>query len=331
MGSRGPIMRVESSSARRRARVGIWAFVVLAATAPVGSRAEIVDRIVATIDGEPVTLVELDAFSEQVRRRGGPEASLDQRALLDELVLEKIIKKKIESLGVAATEQQVDGYIESIRTRNNLTEAQLRAALEQQGMTWEQYRTQVRTDIERANLINREIRSKVNVSPEEIDRYYKAHPEEFGGGESRLRVRLISRTVPDDASPEVRAAARAEAERIQKAAADGENFAELAKAHSQGPAAAEGGDLGEIAPGQMQEEFARALAGLDPGDVSQVVETRSGYHVLKVEGRASKSDKPSPEVAEAIREKLYRETMEERYERWLKQDLRAQYHVEILL
>ncbi len=323
-------MRVESSM-RWRARAWICAVAMLATVAPSGGRSEIVNRIVATIDGEPVTLVELDAFTEQVRRRGGPEASLDQRAMLDELVLEKIIKKKIESLGLAASEQQVDSYIDSIRSRNNLTEAQLREALEQQGMTWEQYRSQVRSDIERANLINREIRSKVNISPEEIDRYYKAHPEEFGGSGSQLRVRLISRTVPADASPEARAAVRAEAERIQKAAADGESFAELAKEHSQGPAAAEGGDLGNIAPAEMQEEFARALAGLDPGDVSGVVETKTGYHVLKVESRATKSDKPSPELADAIREKLYRETMEERYERWLKQDLRAQYHIEILL
>ena len=324
-------MRVESSS-RRRARAWIWVVVVVAAAAAVGSRAEVVDRIVATVDGEPVTLVELESFAEQVRRRGGAEASLDQRALLDELVLEKIIKKKVESLGVGAAEEQIDSYIESIRGKNNLTEEQLRAVLDQQGMTWEQYRAQVKADFERANLINREIRSKVNISPEEIDRYYKAHPEEFGGGGgTRLRVRLISRTVPDGAPPEVRADARAEAERIQKEAADGKSFAELAKAHSQGPAATEGGDLGEIAPGDMQEEFARALKGLDPGDVSPVVETKSGYHILKVEGRAVKSDKPSPEVAETIREKLYRETMEERYDRWLKQDLRAQYHVEILL
>jgi len=327
--------RVQVSLRRWACVAGVM---VVAQIAPgtAASRAEIVDRIVATIDGEPVTLVELESFAEQARRRAGASGEglpgTDQRALLDELVLERIIKKQIEAQGLAATDQQIDTYIRSIRERNDLTEAQLKQALEQQGLTWEQYREQVRSDIERANLINKEIRSKVNVSPEEVERYYKAHPGEHGGASgASVRVRLLSRLVPAGASSDEKAAVRAEAERIHGEAASGKDFAELARQHSQGPAADEGGDLGEIEPSQMQEEFATAAAGLKPGQVSPVVETTTGYHILKVEKRSEgKSSQPSAEATEAIREKLYREAMEERYDRWLKQDLRARHHVEIL-
>ena len=301
----------------------------LAAVIP--ARAEVVNRVIATIDGEPVTLFELESFTEQARRRpGGEGVAADQHAMLDELVLEKIMHKQVEAQGVTATEAQIDAYISSIRERNHLDDAQLKEALTQQGLTWEQYRTQVRADIERAALINKEIRNKVNVSPEEVERYYHEHLDEYGVPE-RLRVRLISRLVPAGAPDEQRSAVRAEAERIRKLAASGKDFAELAKASSEGPGAADGGDLGEIARGQMQSEFEQAAFGLKPGEVSQVIETATGFHVLKVEARVGQAHQPLAEVADAIREKLYRDNLEERYERWLKQDLRARYHVETFL
>jgi peptidyl-prolyl cis-trans isomerase SurA len=306
------------------------ALAVLAPARP--ARAEVVNRIVATIDGEPVTLFELESFTEQARHRAGAgeEIATDQRAMLDELVLEKIMKKQVESQGVAASEQQIDAYIASIRERNNLSDGQLKAALVQQGLTWEQYRAQVRADIERAALINKEIRTKVNVSPEEIERYYKEHLDEYPMP-ARVRARLISLLVPAGASAEQKAAVRDEAGRIRKEAAAGKNFAELAKAHSQGPGAADGGDIGEVTRGQMQPEFERAAFALKPGEVSEVIETASGYHILEVEKREGEAHQPLAEVSDTIREKLYREHLEDRYERWMKQDLRARHHVEILL
>jgi peptidyl-prolyl cis-trans isomerase SurA len=302
----------------------------LAAALP--ARAEVVNRVVATIDGEPVTLYELQSFSEQARRRAGATevATADQRAMLDELVLEKILRKQVEAQGVSATDAQIDAYIASIRDRNHLTDAQLREALSQQGLTWEQYRAQVRADIERAALINKEIRTKVNVSPEEVERYYNEHIAEYGTPD-RVHARLISRLVPAGATPEQRAAVRAEAERIRKLAASGKDFAELAKTSSEGPGADEGGDLGEIARGQMQAEFDKAAFALKPGEVSDVIETESGFHIFKLEQRVGEAHQPIAEVKDDIREKLYRENLEERYERWLKTDLRARYHVETFL
>jgi peptidyl-prolyl cis-trans isomerase SurA len=323
----------EPRSARLRA--ALLAAVALAAAGHAASaRAEVVNRIVATIDGEPVTQVELEQFADAARRRAGAAGEtlpvLGERDMLDELVLEKIIKKQVDSQGLAASEQQIDNYITSIRERNNLSEEQLKQVLIEQNLSWEQYRAQVRADIERANLINKEIRTKVNVSPEEVERYYKAHLDEYGTP-ARVHVRLISLLLPRDATAEQKAALRTDAARIRKEAADGKDFAELAKAHSQGPGAAEGGDIGEVAPGQMQPEFEKAVTGLSPGKVSDVIETDTGYHIFKLEKREGESHQPLAEVNEAIREKLYREAMEQRYDRWLKQDLRSRHHVEIFL
>jgi peptidyl-prolyl cis-trans isomerase SurA len=295
------------------------------------ARAETVNRIVATIDGDPITLIELERYAEVAKKRpGGDQVAANQRALLDELVLDKIITKQVEVQGLKASEQQVDNYIESIRSRNNLSEEQLMEALKQQGMSWDQYRAQVRADIERANLINREIRNKVNVSPEEIERYYQAHLDEYGSS-GKMHARLISLLVPAGASEADRAAIRAKADEVHALAADGKDFTKLCKEYSQGPAVDEGGDIGEVEPDQMQPEFAKAVSGLKPGQVSDVITTPEGFHIIKVDKQTGDAHQPLAEVSESIKEKLYKEAMEQRYDRWLNQDLRSRHHVEILL
>jgi peptidyl-prolyl cis-trans isomerase SurA len=308
---------------------GVVALALVVATASV-VRAETLNRIVATIDGDPITQIELERFAEVAKKRPGGDQINDQKVLLDELVLEKIIQKQVEVLGLKASDQQIDNYIESIRTRNNLTEQQLMEALKQQNMGWDQYRAQVRTDIERANLINREIRTKVNVSPEEVERYYKAHLDEYGSS-PKVTARLITFLVPRDASDADKAAIRAKAEEVQKRAADGGDFAKLAKEYSQGPAAEEGGDIGEIQPDEMQPEFAKAAKKLEPGQVSPLIATPEGFHILKIDKASGETHRPLSEVSEEIKEKLYKEAMESRYDRWLNQDLRARYHVETFL
>jgi peptidyl-prolyl cis-trans isomerase SurA len=308
----------------------LFALALAAATAS-ATGAETLNRIVATIDGDPITLIELERYAEVAKKRpGGDQVANDQKALLDELVLEKIIAKQVEALGLKATDQQIDNYIESIRSRNNLSQDQLKEALQQQGMSWDQYRTQVRADIERANLINREIRNKVSISPEEIERYYKAHLDEYGAT-SKVTARLISFLVPADASDADKAAIRAKAEQVQKEAADGGNFAKLAKENSQGPAAEEGGDIGEVDPAEMTPEFAKAAKSLAPGQVSPLIVNAQGFHILKIDKSSGETHRPLSEVSEEIKDKLYKEAMESRYDRWLNQDLRSRYHVETFL
>lgn len=307
------------------------AALVLAGVVAASAHAEVVNRIVATIDGDPVTLIELEQYTEVAKKRpGGDQVAGNQRAILDELVLDKIIAKQVETLGLKANEQQIDNYIESIRSRNNLSEAQLREALQQQGMTWDQYRVQVRADIERANLINREIRTKVNVSPEEVERYYKAHLEDYGAT-PKLHARLISLLVPAGASDADKAAIRAKADEVHALAAGGKDFAKLAKEYSQGPGAEDGGDIGEVDPAEMAPEFAKAAAGLKGGQVSDLIVTSSGFHLLKIDEQTSETHRKLADVSEEIKEKLYKEAMEQRYDRWLNQDLRSRHHVEILL
>jgi peptidyl-prolyl cis-trans isomerase C len=143
----------------------------------------------------------------------------------------------------------------------------------------------------------------VVVSPEDVETYYKEHPEMFQRPE-QVHARHILMTAGPDASPEAKAAARAKAEAARKRALAGEDFATLATEVSEGPSAPKGGDLGFFARQQMVAPFADAAFALEVGQISEVVETQFGYHVIKVEEKRPASMMTFAEVQKPLTEML---------------------------
>jgi peptidyl-prolyl cis-trans isomerase SurA len=304
-------------------------FVLLAAllTAAPAS-AEIVNRIIATIDGEPITLFELQKYAAtEVRVR--QLQSADPSALLETLITQHIIDKEFADLGLSVNEQDVDRYIEGIRQRNNLTEDQLAAALAQQGIPMDQYRKQIRDELQRAQLINREIRGKVNVTPEEVERYYEANKKDYETVEG-VTVSHIVLKVPPDASAEEVEAVRQRADKIYEELKGGADFAETARKYSEDASADSGGSLGTFKQGEMVDELENEIAKLEPGQFSQPVRSDAGFHIVRLDERQGASHQALDTLADEIKEKLYNAALEERYNRWLREDLRKRHHVEIL-
>jgi parvulin-like peptidyl-prolyl isomerase len=245
-----------------------------------------------------------------------------------------VIEKEVAAQNIVVAEAEIDRYIASIRERNGLSEAQPDQALAQQGLTREQYRQQVKEELQRAQLINREIRGKVSVSPEEIERYRKERDGGAGGGDDAADQVVISHIVlqlPPQADEAQIAAVEARAEKIHAELEDGADFAEVAKRESEDGAAPAGGKLGTFKQGEMRDELEAAIEGLGAGEFSQPVRTAGAVHIVRVDERIA-ADEPA-KVSEAeraeIKEKLYAEALEERYNRWLKEDLRQRHSVEI--
>src|SRR3989454_1159810 len=192
---------------RRRAmprgvRVAALVLPVLLAGA---ARAEITSRIVATIDGEPVTAHELRRYAKEHAAPGTPDAQV-----LEALITDKLLEKEIKAQGITAREDEIDRYIEEIRQRNGMDRERFQAALVAQGLSLETYRARVKSELEKAALVNREIRQHVNVSPEEIRRYYDAHLGDYATAE-RIQVRDIFLAIEDPADETSAAHARAKA------------------------------------------------------------------------------------------------------------------------
>lgn len=299
-------------------------------------RAEVINRVVATVDGEPITLHELRAFRQQAGQIATlvPQetvANMSEQEMLEALIMNKLVNKEVEAQGLKARESDIDSYIERIKAQGNLTDEQLQAALASQGLTMESYRKQIAEEIGRALLINREIGARVNVTPQDIERYYKEHEDEFTHPE-QVRVRHIFLPLSPAASADEEKEVIAVIEDIRRRALAGEDFAVLADTYSQGPGAGQGGDLGYFKKGQMAPEIENVAFSLKPGEISQPFRTGAGVHLLKVEEYSGAGKKElTPEVTEEIKRKLYNEALRRRYERWFEEDLRFRHHVETFL
>lgn len=300
------------------------AIFALVAVGVVTARAENVNRIVATIDGEPVTTFEVDRYREQL---SGQQVSDEQ--LLQAIVTERLLEKEAAAKGIEASPEDVEAYIAQIKTRGSLDDAGFTAALARQGLTPDGYRDRVKKELVKTQLINREIRGRVSVPNEEVERYYEAHKEEYrtGGG---VTVRDIFLAIPPGADEAEVERIRARAVELRGKAGSRRAFAHLADEYSELPGAKEGGLLGSFKQGEMSDALDRAVFALKPGEVSEPVQTPEGFHILRVDEVVGADYRPVEDVEDEIRDKLYGEALERRYQEWISRDLRERHHVEVL-
>jgi parvulin-like peptidyl-prolyl isomerase len=306
--------------ARRVSRMAVVPLVAGMASAV--ARGEVINRVVATIDGEPITAYQLRQYGEE---HGRPP----ETALLEVLITNTLLEKEIKAQGIDVSDEDVDRYVAEVRARNRMTEEEFSTALAAQGLDPEQYRKQVKSEIERARLVNMEIQQRVNVSPEEVQRHYEARLDQYEIAE-RVKVRDIVFPVDDPTDEAEVARVRARVEEVRARALDGDDFDELARQFSAGPGADTGGELGVFGRGEMEPALDEAAFALARGEVSEPVLARGAFHLLRVDERIAADHKPLDEVQDEIRESLYNEALEERFQKWLTRDLREQHHVEVL-
>lgn len=293
-------------------------------------RAEVVNRIVASVDGEPITLYELREYEAKERALLPNASAATQNNMLQALITEKLVAREIAARGIHVRDQDVDRYIDHIKQTNHVDEEQLKEVLKQQGMDYGKYRDQVRSEIEKVQLLNREIRGKVNVTPEDVDRYYQAHKKDYELP-GKVHVRQITLRLDENAPDEIVKPVMERAQDLRARLQKGEDFAKLAKQVSEDPVAADGGDLGEVEPAKLLPEFETAVDKMKEDEVSEPIRTKMGVHLLKLEKRIPVSYRPQEELAADIKEKLYNDALDERYKRWLLEDIQKHHYVEIKL
>lgn len=275
---------------------------VLVLIVPLGAAAQriaLVDRIVAVVDKEVVTLSELRervAETERQLRREGvplPEPGILERQVLERLVLLKAQLQLARDSGIRVDQVQVDRALERIAENNKLALPEFRQALERDGIAFERFRNEVRDQIILTRLREREVDDKIQVSESEIDLYLEERgnaPDE--GVEYHIAHVLVR--VPEQASPDRVEASRARAEKVRADALAGGDFAKLAAGYSDGPDALKGGDMGWRERDRLPELFTDAVKTLAPGDVSEVLRSPAGFHVLKLLDRRGAGGKGAP-------------------------------------
>jgi peptidyl-prolyl cis-trans isomerase C len=203
--------------------------------------------------------------------------------ILDTLIGQELLWQYAESKGIVAADEDVVKTLDQVK--GGLSPEAYQHRLLQVGMTEESYRDDLKHRISVQEMVKAEITPKIEVTDEEIHEFYAANPDSFARPEE-ARLRHILVRVDQGADAETKERARKSAEAIMaEAKQEGADFAALAKEYSQDTSASQGGDLGFVQADALVKPFSDAGFALQPGEVSDVVETQFGYHIIKLEER----------------------------------------------
>jgi peptidyl-prolyl cis-trans isomerase SurA len=305
------------------------------AEAPV-ARGSLINAVAAVVNDDIVTLYEVNREAQPLIREAEQKSRPDSATLsrlrhlaLDRLIERKLVDQKIRELNIKVGEDEIRQAIEDVKRQSRIpSQDALVAALANEGVSFDQYRTQLQEQLERLKLISYEVKSKIQVSESEIREQYNANPDQYSE-EERFRARHILIRLNDKASAEDIKRAMSTALSVLADARSGKDFIALVKAYSEDPAGREnGGDLGVFKKGDMLPELEQAILPMKPGEISELVFSPSGFHIIKLEERIKGKVKPFESVRAEIEDALYRKKSEERFSQWAK-ELRSKASVEI--
>lgn len=296
----------------------------------------VIDRIVAIVNNEAITLSELQkAVSMEAREalKGLSEEKKTEaeerlrREMLNGLIERRLQLQMAKRSGIGVTNEEVKGAIEEIKKKNSLDDAGLEKALAKENMTLKEYEDQLRDQMAVAKLINQDVRSRVIISDKEIEAYYEKNRGNYSFPE-RVRVSHIFLKLSEKAAEKDIDEIRKMTEKITEKLRAGMDFGEVARTYSQGPTATAGGELGIIKKGEMAPELEEVAFSLEEGEVSGPVWTKGGVHILKIKEKVGSQSMSLEDVREDIRKALTEAETERRYKEWIK-GLRENSFIEI--
>jgi peptidyl-prolyl cis-trans isomerase SurA len=281
----------------------IITFILVIFAVSVGN-AVIIERIVAVVNGKPITLTELQERAIFLKNATGKELPLKE--VLRRVILEELQMQEAEKLGLVASDDVVNSYIENFKKENGLSDEDFKKFLQEKGITLEAYKEEIKRRITINRLMNYQIRMHVAVADEEVKEYYEKHKNDEFKLPPMAEVWLIF--IPKEEGKEL-------AEKVYTMAVGGYSFEALAKQYSKGPNAEKGGYLGMVKKGELMEAIDQFVFGSDK--TIALIEGSNGWYIVKVGKRVKEAYVPFDKVKDKIREKLLQERTEKRYQKWL--------------
>lgn len=300
--------------------------------------AEVVDRIVAIVNDDIIVLSELNEklqpYTDRIAKMGyTPEKEKKMMYkvrddIINSMVDQKLTDQEVRKFGIIINDEEVLNAIERVKQKNALTEEQMLADLARQGMTLEILKKNIRQQMLRARLVNVAVRSKIVITQEDARAYFDSHPDEFRG-EKQVHLWNIMTNTPQFAFEAEIEASRDQMEKVLARLAAGEAFNAIAReiTAAKGPLAAN--DIGMFRFGVLSPELQSAVGELKEGGYTELLKTDSGFQIFYVHKIEAGTGKQFDEVAGDIRQKLFNELVDKRFEEWL-DDLRENSHIQII-
>ncbi len=290
--------------------------------------------VVARINGEAINKADLENAVKGLEGRAGGPVPADQRdrvyrGVLDDMISYRLLAQEAKARKIVVPEADIDAQIAQIRGQFQ-TDAQFQQALATQKMTLAAVREDARSELGVEKLVEAEIAGKIAVTPAAVTDFYQKNQDKFQQG-ARVKASHILIAVPEKADAAAKLQAKAKAEAILKDLKAGKDFAAAAKESSQDPGSApNGGDLGFFEPGQMVPPFEQAAFALKPGDMSELVESPFGFHIIKVAEKQAARVVPLEEAKPKIDQYLSAQNRQTQTQAFVS-TLKAKAKIEILM
>ncbi len=281
----------------------------------------VVDRVVAVVNGEIITMSDLQR-EEALKKT---DSKQDERLLLEDMIDRKLQMAAAKRAGMDVTDKELADAIEDIMKRNSMDSKQFEAALAKEGLTLEQYKIELREQMTLSRVFNKYVRSGLAVDEAEVRAYYEKNIKSYSIPEE-IRVRQIFFRLPENATPAQTAAVKEKALAALERAKKGEDFIHLVNELSESENAEQGGDLGFMQRNQVIPEIEEAARSLKPGEVAGPLQCAGGFHVIRLEEIRAQV-KPFEKVKDEITKMLFEQKTENTYRTWL-QTLRSDSLIE---
>lgn len=326
----------------------LLSFFFVVVLSPSLCKAELLDRVVAVVNDDVITLSELEKEGAKFFRDISAKAPAENLAetlekareeVLNRIIENRLIAQKAKADKISVSEDEVENAFQQMQQQSGLSAADFLGKIKEEGMTESVYKEQLRQQVLQGKLVSADVRAKVAVTDDEILDYYDTHytSQVSKGGLYLLQIGLVWRDPKNpDASDEVlrvnKLEARRKAEEVRQLAKKGEDFKSLARKYSDLPSAADGGDIGVFQLHEMASYMQGAVKELQPGGISEIIETPEGYQFFKLLNNQDGTiviKTPLEQVKEEIRNTLYEERLKKAYDEWFN-NLKNQAYIQKL-
>ena len=296
------------------------------------TKAETIDKIIAVVSSEAVLQSDLNDFSINLNKEG----TIDDSLLLDEkltdlksskanqlqyLIREKLVQAEIKRQNLSYTDEKVNQEMDSLAKRNRMNRSDLEAYIKKQGFSLDAYKLILKARLERQAFFENEIISKLRITDEDAYNEYKNKNPNFKSNINEFKVAQIYFNPRKGSAEE--AVKRAEA--VLKKVQAGENFEALANKYTEDKNANDGGLLGQFKSGEFNPDLEKAILNLDAGSTTNIVQSKSGFHILKVLDKKVSYDNNFLKIKEQIKASLIEQNFKRQLKNWFESKKQEAY------
>jgi len=289
--------------------------------------ADVIDRIVAIVDDDIVTLVQLSKetspYIKNIESSGYPDEKKKEmvqainKKILTALIDQSLTRQEAKKYQINVSDTEINTAVENVKKAKSLSQEDLEKALGQERITLKEYRENIKKQILQSKLINYSVKSKVIITESDIKKRYESNAEKYSG-KKKYHLRNILMANED------------KMKEIKKKLGKNKGFALLAREYSIASNASDGGDLGTFDIHNFSESIKDSISKLNKGGFTDVISTAQGFQIFYIEDIVLEGVKTLQQAYDEIHEILYREQVDKKFKTWL-ESLKKKAHIKIML